>query len=263
MSRRNGDTVELFSCKEKEAKIREEKVCYNAIPIVPSGFVKVENRIFTSSSKIIECNIHFPLKVKAKEGWIEINPVIKKITPPQELPSTGPIEHLDMAQGGIYTTEELSSWRRHLELGDVHQAISTSIAHGVCIGNRMCEATPGSNQPQYSLSALQMLPDALEISIWSTISQHIRDYGTYISILVLLIEFIRITSFLVMFLNTLILDGLLAAKALLYLTICNTYHQTQKVQRRRKRQKQTKHYEMALSSEEPTDHLGPDVTNRV
>jgi len=87
--------------------------------------------MFTSSSKIIECNIHFPLKVNAKEGWIEINPVIEKITPPKELPSTGPIEHLDMAQGGIYTAEELSAWRRHLELGDVHKAISTSIAHGV------------------------------------------------------------------------------------------------------------------------------------
>ena len=125
MSQHNRDTIKVFQCKQKEAQIKEQKVCYEAIPIYPEGFVKVENRIYMGAVKIRKCNVHFSLKIRAQEGWIELHPVIRKINPPKELPETRPVEHLDMAQGGIYTAEELSAWRHYLELGDVQKAIST------------------------------------------------------------------------------------------------------------------------------------------
>ena len=256
MSLRNGDTVQLFKCKPKEGQVMERKECFDAIPILPEGYVKIESRVYTASANIKECNRHFPLKIKTKQSWIELNPQIKKIAEPEDLPGEPADVHLDMTQGGIYTPEELESWRRHLELGDLHNAISTSIAHGVCIGNNLCETTPGSQQTPYSLSALQ-LPN-LQLSIWSIIDEHIKTYGTYISIVVILIEAARFLSFLAMFSQTLIVDGVLAAKALLYLVCCSTYRQTQKVQKRRRKQKETTTYEeMAL--QETKDHLGPDV----
>ena len=259
MSRCNGDVIETFCCKEKEGQIKEEKECYDAIPINPTGFVKTENRVYTTKAKPIECNIHFPLKIQAKESWIQFTPRIIKIDPPKDFPEEVHLAHLDLTHGGIYTQEELEAWHRHLELGDVHAAISTSIAHGVCVGSQQCISTPGGDQPLYSLSALQILP-SLQLSIWETISQKIRDCGTYISLVVIIIELIRFMSFISMFLQTLILDGIFAAKALLYLVLCSTHRQTKKVQRRRRRQKESKDLEMEMAPDETTRfHLGPDA----
>ena len=57
-----------------------------------------------------------------------------------------------MAQGGIYTEEELKSWSQHIMFGDLHSAIVKSITLGVCNGQGMCPASPES--PAYHLNNL-------------------------------------------------------------------------------------------------------------
>ena len=109
MSQRNGDIIETFRCKEKEGQIKEEKECYDAIPINPTGFVKTENRVYTTKAKPIECNIHFPLKIQAKESWIQFTPRIIKIDPPKDFPEEIHSAHLNLTHGGIYKSEELDA----------------------------------------------------------------------------------------------------------------------------------------------------------
>ena len=58
--------------------------------------------------------LSLPLKLETKEGWIEINPLIKKINAPEESPDETNNVHLDMTQGDIYTIEELNSWIMYL-----------------------------------------------------------------------------------------------------------------------------------------------------
>ena len=189
----------------------------------------------------------------------KLAPQIKKIKEPKDLPEKEENYHLDLSSGGIYTKEELVSWRKHLELGDLHNAISSSIAHGVCIGTQRC--IPTAEQPGYTLAALELLPD-LQLSLWSTIDGYVKDYGTYISILVLIIETVRIISFIIMFSTTLATDGILAAKALVYLVFCSTHQKTKKIERRRKRQRleesHADYVKMKIHSES-VSHLGPDL----
>ena len=84
--RRNGDTILRITCKEKKGKIAENPTtCYEDIPLQQGGFVKTDNRLYTSDSPIIPCNKRFALQVNTFQGWIEFLPGVRKIPEPKEL----------------------------------------------------------------------------------------------------------------------------------------------------------------------------------
>ena len=56
------------------------------------------------------------------------------------------IDHEDLHTGGLYTEDELESWKKHLELGDIHDAITKKISYGVCAEQGNCDSSPGTPQ---------------------------------------------------------------------------------------------------------------------
>ena len=129
--RRNGDTVERFSCTRRTGALAPAlDTCYQDIPLANKGqFVKPETRILTTFSAPIPCTEHYGLKVLTEEGvWIEFNPSIRKIADPLDLPVHAlDFQHEDLSQGGIFTNTELEAWRKHLELGDIHNAVARTV----------------------------------------------------------------------------------------------------------------------------------------
>ena len=83
------------------------------------------------------------MKIRTKKGeWIKVNPGLKKIPIPEVLPDRDnqTFVHEDISSGGIYTGVELDNWRRHMQLGDLHESISQGITLGVCANEGLCPA---------------------------------------------------------------------------------------------------------------------------
>ena len=235
--RRNGDTVEHFKCAKKKGQLRDDMdICHDDIPIT-EGFVKVPTRTFTAHSAPKPCNRHFGLKVLTSEGiWIELNPEAKKIQAPANLPAIEhDLHHEDLSDGGIYTETELEAWTRHLELGDIVDAYTKSITYGVCQANEQCESHPAI--PSYDLSILTQGIVLTPIGLWQKIDDSVRYWGSYVSILVILIEVWRFGLFTIMTALAFAADGMIGVKALIYRVICGARHEAERVARRHQRLK--------------------------
>ena len=235
--KRNGDAVEHVTCKSKQAPILENlQFCYDSIPI-QGGFVKVPARTFTAHAAPRPCNTHFGLKILTREGiWIELNPEAKKIQEPAALPAIEhDLHHEDLSDGGIYTKTELDAWTRHIELGDIVDAVTKTITYGVCQAQDQCESHP--DMPSYDLGILSQGIQSIPTSIWQTMDDSIRYWGSYVSLLVIFIEAWHFCLFAVMTTWAFTADGLVGAKALVYRILCGTRHEATRLARRHQRLK--------------------------
>ena len=234
--KRNGDTVEHFKCKERKAPILDLEVCHDTIPI-EGGFVKVPSRVFTAHSAPRPCNKHFGLKILSSEGvWIELNPEAKKIPEPADLPAIDhDLHHEDLSDGGIYSEAELESWTRHIELGDIVDAVTRSITYGVCQAQDECESHPAI--PSYDLSILTQGANMVPLGLWQRIDSSLKHWGGYVSLLVLLIELWRFGLVSIMIGLAFAADGMIGVKALVYRVLCGTRTEAERVARRHQRLK--------------------------
>ena len=256
--KRNGDTVEKFRCKQNIGILTEMEACYDAIPIT-TGFVKTSNRVFTPHSAKKPCNLFFGLKIHTLDNvWVEINPHIKEMKEPRELPLLEhDFQHEDLSQGGIYTEGELEAWRQHIELGDYHDAISRTISYGVCTHQGDCGMS-GGLQP-YDLQNLY--PEALikEFNPWKKFNKWIETWGTYICLLALLVEAVHLITWGTALAQTIIYDGVDGLKALLYLLCCKPMQTSQVVNRRHqriKRKEKSNEYQEAVDTSPAEETMG-------
>ena len=136
--------------------------CFEDIPIkTPTGvgFVQPSNWLFVSTSAPQPCSRHFGLKILTQEDiWIEINPQLKTIPIPGILPSNKGDEgiHEDLSSGGFYSTKELESWQRHIEIGAVHYIAMKKFTLGVCLHKEECSFdSDHADLPQFDMGRLQ------------------------------------------------------------------------------------------------------------
>ena len=264
--RRNGDVIEHFHCAMKVAAIADDATsCYADIPL-KRGFVKAYNRLFTEHSARLPCNPHFGLKVLTEENiWIELNPIAKQIDEPSTLPSNIlEYQHEDMSEGGLYTEAELESWKTHLAMPDYHDAISKSISYGVCVHDGKCESV--SQIQPYDLGVIVPLNEiiASDWNIWTALDDHIKACGTYISLIVITWELIKLSSFLSVMILTFMQDGIEGTKAVLYMLVCRSRHVAERVRRRHRRLKLRSFNEDVdetdvLEGQDPSRDMGPDL----
>ena len=239
-----GDLYYTVRCKLKEAEIREANTCFLDIPIrtTPPGFVRAEDRLFVPSSPIVPCSKRYGLAIKAREGWVEINPHVKPTMAPQEgdprLPSS--VDHIDVSQGGLYTAEEIQSWERLISYPAYHSALLKEIGWGICLGEGKCEAdgpTQGINY--YSLGNL--VKEEEEKLGWLTdIKAWIRQKGDYLALVVILWVVLKIVIDIAMLSFTLLKEGPGAFLALLVSLYLSNQIQFNKIRKRTQRLRREK-----------------------
>jgi hypothetical protein len=246
----NGHTIEYMDCPLHQATIVENSQhCYHDIPILgPTGpgFVRPSNQVHMSHSAPRPCVTHFGLKVFTNEGiWIELSPTLHEIEAPPQMtltPSTQEHTYEDLSEGGIYSVTELDNWRKHLEIGDYHDAISQTITFGVCVHEGQCPIQ--SAAPVFNLQ--QLRPTTwITTNPLTKLRHFINTNAVYISLLVLIIETSKFLIFITLFAQTLIRDGLAGAQALLHILCCNMLRQSQKIARRKQR-----HYNVNAEEED-------------
>ena len=237
--RRNGDTVQRFECPKKTAELASSlDICYHDIPLANNGgFVKPETRTLTTFSAPIPCNQHYGLKIITEEGvWIEFKPTIHKIAEPLDLPiHTQTIEHKDLSQGGLFTDGELESWRKHIELGDLQNAVTKTISYGICAEDGNCDASPGI--PGNNLRFINNEADTLTSSwnITTKIHKFVQDSGAYLSLIVLILELIKFLNFTAAIALTIAREGIEGCKALVWILCCHPHQAADRVNRRHRR----------------------------
>ena len=52
--------------------------------------------------------------------------------------------HEDPSQDGLFTDIELEAWQKHLELGNLHNAVVKSLSYGACAKEGTCSSSPGA-----------------------------------------------------------------------------------------------------------------------
>ena len=91
--------------------------------------------------------------------------------------------------------------------------------------------------PSYDLGILTQGIESLPTSIWQTMDDSIRYWGSYVSLLVIFIEAWHFCLFAVMTTWAFTADGLVGAKALVYRILCGTRHEATRLARRHQRLK--------------------------
>ena len=225
----SGETTYIFSCEQREDKIREETHCFKDIPIGsdPNLFVTPNERVMTRNSKRIPCNAHFPITVRAEQTWLELRPQPTPIADPGRMPLEDHLEgkHLDMSAGGLYTQSEITSWEHHIEFGQYHKSILHQISNGVWNG-------ASSSEPGYSLSNL-LMPGPL--TWFEKTKEQIEKHTAVLCVAVLLIEACKFLTTLAMLSMALVREGISGLLAVLALLLCPAQQTLAKIRRRAKR----------------------------
>lgn len=254
--RRNGDTVERFECPLKTGQLASSlDTCYHDIPLADNaGFVKPDTRLYTTHSAPMPCNKNYGLKIKTKENvWVEFNPDPRQITTPSALPvKAQAFEHEDLSSGGLYTDLELNAWKRHLELGDLHDAVVKTITYGHCANTGECAPSPGipqSNLKFISAEAM-MLHDTWNFA--GKIDEFLRAASGYLSAIVILLETIKFLNFMAAIAITTAKDGIQGCKALIYSLCCHPHNMANRIVRRHRRLDRA----ASCTSDDATEMLG-------
>ena len=113
-------------------------------------------------------------------------------------------------------------------------AVTKSITYGVCQAQDQCESHPAI--PSYDLSLLTQgigVPSGL----WQRIDDSVKQWGSYVSIMVILIELWHLGLFATMTALAFAADGMIGDRALIYRVVCGTKHEAERVARRHHRLK--------------------------
>ena len=235
--KRNGDTIERFECEEKRGQIKSSDVCYEDIPLNDGGYVKAVSRMFANTSAVVPCKPRFGIKIKTEEQiWIELSPKPRRINQPAEYPheiQTG-VKHEDLSSGGLYTTEEIRAWESHLSFGDVSEAITKTLTYGVCQHQGQCPSS--GSVPAYDLASLVPGGELIEnLNLFQKFKHLISSSGAWLSLVVILIETIKILVYLSTFATILIQEGIMGLQAAMYLLCCSGQRVARKIRKRKER----------------------------
>ena len=230
--RRNGDVIYIFRCQEKVGKIATVSNCGNKIPIENNLFVDPYTRIVTDHWAVRDCNTHYPMMVNSMDGWVTINPDVRPAKAPAEVQVVGGniSHHESMAHGGLYTRYEIESWESLIQYSQYRDAVSETLAYGVCVKEGKCKPTTQENVPRYNLQHLEEV--ILTDSIFDRIDDFVRRTGGYLSLIVIVMQSVKAIMWTTMIVLTFIKDGIQTTIALLYATCCPTPYTAERVRRR-------------------------------
>ncbi len=234
--KRYGEIIFVFDCETKVGKIETRTTCHKDIPIENGKFVNARTKILQNNSPTMDCNIHFPMIVESMEGWISINPDIKSVNEPREMSiERKTVNHEDISEGGLYTDEQLAAWETIIQWQTYKDAITQDLTFGICLNKEDCVSN-NQAMPRYDITKLaeNMMKEA---NVLKKLDEWIRKWGSYISLLVIIVWTIKLITIVTMILWTLMQEGIQATAAVVYSSCCYKIMEKNKITRRSRRAK--------------------------
>ena len=120
-----------FTCPRRVLQILQSTKCYTDIPVATPDqgkalWVSPVSRLVRSHSTPAPCSVHFPLIIQEAGLFLEL-PSLRLVTPPNnhsfiQADRKG-MRMINLAQGGLYTEEEVSAWESLLAFPTYHAAL--------------------------------------------------------------------------------------------------------------------------------------------
>jgi len=183
-AKQHGDILYTFKCPEKLGQVRPMlKDCLGKVPIEGGLYVDPISKIATKHAERSKCNIHFPLTIESKEGWISVGKTIHAAIPPKRemliLDGANLTQHESMLTGGIYQMQAIQNFESLLEFGSFHKAMMQDISPGVCRHEDSCPDSMIQEQrslPVYDLNKLAK-KELEALSHWGAIDKWVQEKG--------------------------------------------------------------------------------------
>ena len=237
-----GELLYQFKCAQKEAKIKEDQVCYKDVPleVQPPSFVDPLTKLLKQHSVVIPCSKRFPLTVRTTTGWVTIRPHVSSTTPPAEgkpeMPTT--IKHEDLHNGGLYTQSEKKAWEMLISFPHYHEALLKSISWGSCVQTGLCHQEQMETIGVTNYDINRLIPSLEPLNPFEAIRKWVRTNGDYLALICIAGFLLKLLVDIVILMVTLYNEGPAAVTAMLVLMLCSTRNNYRKIRRRNRRQQE-------------------------
>ena len=246
---RRGDTVYLFKCIKSEGTLFKAKRCYADIPIKNHNrfggdgsvyYVDPVTRIKKRVTAPAQCSSEFPIEIKTNQGsFVKLTPDIVKVTTPDSQPSftLSKFQHEDLANQkgttGLYTNQEVAVHVQHIREEEFREAITRTIAYGSMSNDGLIQDADYN----FDISKLSPAHIVAELSLFARVDKFLTHYGAWISLIVLLLEFTKLLTTIVMIGYSLSVEGVQGASSICYSLLCSKAHSTRNSLERAKRRR--------------------------
>ena len=135
-----GDLLYVFECPEKLGSVVSSETCITDLKLAgDSGYVNPVTRVWKQGTATRACQTHFPTAYRASNGvWFQAEPQVKALAAPSYKPlmevqaGTAPVAELFDESTGLYTLEELQSWKTSLVEAGFARDVTSSLNFGLC-----------------------------------------------------------------------------------------------------------------------------------
>lgn len=247
----NSEVVYVFTCPIKETKIRETDVCFDAIPVEPSGFVTFNERVFQKDANPRMCNHRFPPVVQTQQGYVELIPLPKPRATPRKSffddnMADGIVNHTHVKTNVLYTKQEIENWLDLISFPTYSRAMVNTLTLGQCINDGQCQ--PGKAEitglSTYSFDSLLTKMNE-ELNPWEKFRNWIKENGDIMALIVIVYVILKFLINSTMLIFTLVTEGFAAMLSLfvhLYFSTKTSYdtvkHRVNKEKMKRKKQQE-------------------------
>lgn len=131
-----GEVLHILECVPVEVAIRQTNFCYNQLPVSwnnESYFLAPKTRVLLKQGTQVTCTKLMPPMFLLGSQWFSMDPEARRSPDPMQLKpdtkTTWVFEELqDLANSGIYTTEELGKLREHMMFPQEKASILSNLA---------------------------------------------------------------------------------------------------------------------------------------
>jgi len=175
-----GEVMYSFSCQQVQVTPRPTEVCFKELPVYlgrEEKYLTPLTRILVDHGTRVPCSALMPAKFKTNQGpWMAATPDLQVVATPKHMEQpilADPEEHVDMSEGGLYTSTQLEDFTRLVTYPKVRKAVKHNMISSVCTNNKhkLCQdfnQAFGTVKPADVVSVFNLR---------STILGYIHDFG--------------------------------------------------------------------------------------
>ena len=222
-ARLRGDILYIFDCPAKKGNIISSETCINNLKLASGdGYIDPISKTWKAGTSTRSCQTHFPTAFKADGNiWFQAEPHVKAISAPPYQPLMdvqrgSSVTELFASGSGLYTEEEMASWKRSLIEAGFSKDISSTLNYGLCQGDPTCQSEHLYNDGT-TFTLTNLIPKVVgELDVWSRFKRWLEEQAAILSLIVLTIEGVKMLTYAVSFCQNLYKEGIWAAMYCLF-----------------------------------------------
>ena len=143
-----GEVMYSFKCQQVQVNPRAATECFKELPVYLGSkekYLTPLTRILVDQGTRVPCSALMPGKFKTIQGpWMAATPDLQVVATPIHMEqhlTTDPGKHIDMSEGGLYTTAQLEDFTKLVTYPKVRKAVKHNMIDTICHNNphQLCQ----------------------------------------------------------------------------------------------------------------------------